>query len=328
MGGDLGPRAVFLACEKALSRFPSLELLLVGTSHGQSLLPANLRTHTRCDWLMADAEISPALKPTEVLRQRKSSMWLAVESLALGHSVACVSGGNTGALMVAGKRLLGMLPGVERPAICQRWPTRQGQTWVLDLGANIEASPLLLVQFARMGAVVSGAASPRVALLNIGTEPNKGGELLSGAAKLLGELQSLQYAGFIEPNHMLDGNVDVVVTDGFTGNIALKASEGAAVFLVEQLRAAFSATWYGKLVGQLAKPVLLKWRKKFDPARYNGASFLGLTRPLIKSHGSADSAAFFNAICVAIQQAEQGLPAKLVANLVEHVGAAEAGEPS
>lgn len=315
MGGDLGPRAVFHACEKALARFPSLELLLVGTANALSQLPSSLQAHERCSWQTAGSEIAPSLKPTEVLRRRDSSMWLAVQTLSEGKAQACVSGGNTGALMVAGKRLLGMLPGIERPAICQRWPTRQGQTWVLDLGANIDASPTLLRQFARMGAVVSASGKPRVALLNIGTEENKGGELLSGAAALLRQERKLEYVGFLEPNHLLDGSVDVVVTDGFTGNVALKASEGAAVFLVEQLRAAFSATWYGKLVGQLAKPVLLKWRKKFDPARYNGASFLGLSKPLIKSHGSADSAAFYNAIVVAIQQAEQGLPARLVASI-------------
>lgn len=311
MGGDLGPRAVFHACEKALHIHPSLELLLFGTPDAEHYFKPSLAQHPRCQWFSAETEIAPSLKPTEVLRHRSSSMWLAVQALADGRAQACVSGGNTGALMVAGKRLLGMVPGIERPAICQQWPTRRGRTWVLDLGANLEVSPALLVQFARMGAVLAGSNSPRVALLNIGTEANKGGDLLSNAAAQLAQESAITYAGYVEASHLLDGDVDVVVTDGFTGNVALKASEGAAVFLVEQLRAAFTASWYGKLVGQLAKPVLLKWRKQFDPARYNGASFLGLARPLIKSHGSADSSAFLNAIDVAVQQAQQDLPGQL-----------------
>ncbi len=313
MGGDLGPRAVFHACEKALNTFPFLEILAFGTAEAASLLPAALVQHARMRWYEAATAIDPGIKPTEVLRRQDSSLWLAVQSLSEGRADACVSGGNTGALMVAGKRLLGMLPGIERPAICQQWPTRKGRTWVLDLGANIEASPSLLVQFARMGALLAGEAKPRVALLNIGTEPNKGGDLLSQTADLLAAESAMHYTGYIEASQLLNGDVDVVVTDGFTGNIALKASEGAAVFLVEQLRAAFSATWYGKLVGQLAKPVLLKWRTQFDPARYNGASFLGLSRPLIKSHGSADGDAIFNAIAVAVAQTEHRLPELLAA---------------
>ena len=206
-----------------------------------------------------------------------------------------------------------MIEGIERPAICQRWPTRKGLTYMLDLGANIEVSPEQLLQFARMGGVLTGEACPKVAVLNIGTEDNKGGAILSKAAELIGADKQLNFVGFIEANHLLDGDVNVIVTDGFTGNIALKASEGAAVFLVEQLKNAFLGTWYGKLIGQLAKPVLLKWRTQFDPGRYNGASFLGLSKPLIKSHGGADASAIYSAIKVAVEQTESRLPELLAA---------------
>lgn len=310
MGGDLGPRAVFCACEIALAQFPQLSLRVFGTQAAQQHLGA-LPLNPRFSWQLCPSEFSADSKPTEVLRQKDSSMWCAVAALAAGQVDACVSAGNTGALMVCGKRLLGMVQGVERPAICQRWPTRRGQTLVLDLGANVEVTPAMICQFARMGSLLSGLPQARVALLNIGTEEFKGGDRIANLAAALRQDHTLNFVGFIEANHLLDGDVDVVVTDGFTGNVALKASEGAAVFLVQQLRAAFSATWYGRLIGQLAKPVLLKWRTRFDPGRYNGASFLGLGRPLIKSHGSADAEAFANALAVALAQAEQQLPAQL-----------------
>lgn len=313
MGGDLGPRAVFLACEMALLEFPFLKIIAFGTLEAESLLPPSLKNHVGFLWVLTPEAISANLKPTEILRKRQSSMWQAVQLLASGGADACVSGGNTGALMVCGKRQLGMLPGIERPAICQQWPTRTGHTWVLDLGANLDVTAPLLAQFARMGAVLAGGENPKVALLNIGIEDNKGGSRLSEAAALISQEPQMRYLGFIEANHLLDGDVDVVVTDGFAGNVALKASEGAALFLVEQLKAAFLATWYGRLIGQLAKPVLLKWRTQFDPGRYNGASFLGLSKTLIKSHGSADASAFLSAIRVAVEQTELSLPALMAA---------------
>lgn len=313
MGGDLGPHAVFSACERALQDFPFLEISAFGTAQAAAFIPLSLQNNARFDWQPAHETFSAELKPTEILRYKQSSLWLAVAHLAAEKADACVSGGSTGALMVAGKRLLGMVPGIDRPAICQRWPTRKGQTHMLDLGANLDASPELLLQFAQMGSVLSEIARPKVALLNIGTESNKGGSLLAQAAALIGQDEELAFAGFIEANHLLDGDVDIVVTDGFSGNVALKASEGAAIFLIEQLKAAFLGSWYGKLVGQLAKPVLLKWRTQFDPSRYNGATFLGLSKPLIKSHGSADAQAFYNAIRVAVEQTEHKLPALLAA---------------
>lgn len=311
MGGDLGPRAVFRACEISLAQHPHLHITLFLAPEAVPLLSDPLRGHERLHQIPDCSAFESDLKPTDILRHKNASLWRAVESVKLGQTDACVSAGNTGALMVAGKRLLGMLPGIERPAICQRWPTRKGHTLVLDLGANVDATPAQLCQFARMASVLSPAPAPSVVLLNIGLEANKGGEAIRAAAEALSREPKIHYRGFIEANQILDGDVDVVVTDGFTGNVALKASEGAALFLIEQLRAAFTSTWYGKLVGQLAKPVLLKWRTRFDPARYNGASFLGLSGQLIKSHGSADAAAFANAISVAIAQAECGFSAVL-----------------
>lgn len=306
MGGDLGPRAVFRACEISLDRFPHLHLTLFFAADALTHLPVSLNSHERVQ-LVPDCEaLDPNLKPTDILRHKNASLWRAVEAVQRQQADACVSAGNTGALMVAGKRLLGMLPGIERPAICQRWPTRKGHTLVLDLGANVEVSPAQLCQFARMACVLSPAPDPAVALLNIGLEANKGGSAIQAAADALSQAQQFRYVGFIEANQLLDGDVDVVVTDGFTGNVALKASEGAALFLVEQLKAAFTSSWYGKLVGQLAKPVLLKWRTRFDPARYNGASFLGLSGQLVKSHGAADATSFANAVSVAVEQAERG----------------------
>lgn len=314
MGGDLGPRAAFCACEIALSANPALSILLSATDTALAQLPGSLKHHSRLELLVAREAFGPELKPTEILRHKQSSLWLAVQSVAEARVAACVSAGNTGALMVAGKKLLGMLPGIERPAICQRWPTYKGHTLVLDMGANVEVTARQIGQFARMGSVMSPVAQARVALLNIGTEINKGGELIRARAEQLRQLPFINYVGFIEPDQIVSGDVEVVVTDGFTGNVALKASEGAARFLTDQLRAAFGASWYGRIVGQLAKPVLLKWRTRFDPDRYNGASFLGLAGQLVKSHGSADAKAFAHAIAVAAEQADSGLAAALAAH--------------
>ena len=179
MGGDLGPHAVFSACERALQDFPFLEISAFGTAQAAAFIPLSLQNNARFDWQPAHETFSAELKPTEILRYKQSSLWLAVAHLAAEKADACVSGGSTGALMVAGKRLLGMVPGIDRPAICQRWPTRKGQTHMLDLGANLDASPELLLQFAQMGSVLSEIARPKVALLNIGTESNKGGSLLA-----------------------------------------------------------------------------------------------------------------------------------------------------
>ena len=314
MGGDLGPRAVFHACEIALHQFPSLEIHLFATADALASLSSALQMQARLIAHTTPSAFAPEQKPTDVLRQKDTSLWLSVAALASGSVQGCVSGGSTGALMVAGKRQLGMLPGIERPAICQRWPTRRGHTLVLDLGANVDVSPEQICQFARMASVLSPATNARVALLNIGSEPNKGGDVIRARAEALAAEPHIHFAGFVEANQLLDGDVDVVVTDGFVGNVALKASEGAAVFLIEQLRAAFTSSWYGKLVGQLAKPVLLKWRTRFDPGRYNGASFLGLGGQLVKSHGSANAEAFANAIAVAVDQVEQGLATRLASH--------------
>lgn len=315
MGGDLGPRAAFPACEMALQKNTSLVLVLFASAQALAEIPLALKNHSRVELHSCASVLASDSDPISVLRAKDSSLWLAVAALASGEVDACVSGGNTGAMMVCGKRQLGMVADLQRPAICQQLPTRKGATYMLDLGANLGSSAEMLVQFACMGAALFTASKPRVALLNIGTEANKGGELLAHTAELLQQVTELDYVGFIEADHILDGDVELVVTDGFAGNVALKASEGAARFLVAKLRAAFEQSWYGRLIGQLAKPVLLKWRTQFDPARYNGASFLGLQKPLIKSHGGADASAFYHAIAVAIGQVEQQLPQLIAARL-------------
>jgi glycerol-3-phosphate acyltransferase PlsX len=249
------------------------------------------------------------------LRKKKdSSMRVAIDLVKAGTANACVSAGNTGALMATARFVLKTVEGIDRPAIISRIRSRNGHTQMLDLGANSHCTAEQLFQFAVMGSVVAsdmhGIANPRVGVLNIGEEESKGDSVVQDAAKLI-TASTLNYVGFVEGNDIFSGEVDVVVTDGFTGNVALKSMEGLANMLVSALKTEYTRNPL-RYIGALASwPVLRSLRREFDPRTYNGASMVGLTGVVIKSHGSADVMSFGNAIRVALIEAQKGVPTQI-----------------
>jgi phosphate acyltransferase len=314
MSGDLGPRVVISAAKKFTSLNADVNLLLVGDSvQLLSLAPDLAKTHPAIKILPSSDVVTMSDAPLKVLRHKKqSSMWLALSAVRDGSADACVSAGNTGALLAMARHLLGACAGIDRPAICKSMPVSKGRTYLLDLGANIDCTAQQLHQFALMGSVLAGHSTselPRVALLNIGVEEIKGTSVLKEAALLIGADPQINYVGFIEANKIFTGAVDVIVCDGFHGNIALKASEGVAVFIADKIKAALSASWITKLITLLALPIIRRLQLELDPAHYNGASFLGLTKTLVKSHGNANEKAFLRALIVAREQALQQIPA-------------------
>jgi len=324
MGGDFGPRVTVPAALSLVDTDPLVSILLVGDiSLIKQFLPETYSS--RITLLHAPDSVSMSDKPSRVLKhKRQSSLWLAIESVKDGEADACVSAGNTGALMAAGRFLLKTFPGVDRPAICKPVPTQGNNKngaselthcFVLDLGANINCNAQQLLQFALMGvelaSVVDGNTMPRVGLLNIGEEDIKGVETIKLAAELLKEHSRINYIGYVEGDGIYRGVADVLVCDGFIGNIALKSSEGAARLMAKQLELTFKSSVFARVIGQIARPLLLKWRNRFDPGRYNGASFLGLQGTLVKSHGSANKAAFETALVMAKEQGLKQLPQKI-----------------
>ena len=324
MGGDFGPCVTVPAALSLVDTDPLVSILLVGdTSLIEQFLPAAYSS--RISLLHTSDSVSMSDKPSKVLRhKRQSSLWLAIEHVKDGKVDACVSAGNTGALMAAGRFLLKTFPGVDRPAICKPVPTLRSKEggkpelthcFVLDLGANVNCSAQQLLQFALMGSelasVVDGNFAPRVGLLNIGEEDIKGSETIKQAAKLLSAHSQINYVGYVEGDGIYSDAADVLVCDGFIGNIALKSSEGAARLMAKQLEQTFKSSVFARIIGQIARPLLLKWRNQFDPGRYNGASFLGLQGTLVKSHGNADKTAFENALKMAKDQGLKQLPEKI-----------------
>jgi phosphate acyltransferase len=313
MGGDHAPQVVVAGADLARERNPELHFLMFGDEQrladlirGRSQLAARTTIeHT------AEA-VEPDARPSHVLRQgRSTSMRLAIDAVKDGRASAAVSAGNTGALMALAKFILKTLPGIERPAIASLMPTRRSETVVLDLGANTECDADNLVQFAVMGEVfaraVLGIPQPTVGLLNIGTEDGKGNDTLrDAAATLRSSPLAIEFRGFVEGTDLTSGKVDVVVTDGFTGNVALKAAEGAVGLYAQFLREAFKSSMLSKLGYLLAKPALQLLRQRLDPRRYNGAMFLGLNGIVVKSHGGTDALGFANAIGVAADLVGQG----------------------
>jgi glycerol-3-phosphate acyltransferase PlsX len=254
-------------------------------------------------------------RPQDALRKKKdSSMRVAIDLVKTGEADACVSAGNTGALMATARFVLKTIPGIDRPAILARIPSKTGHTHMLDLGANADSTPEHLLQFAVMGAVVAadmhGIERPRVGLLNIGEEEVKGNEIVREAAALLGG-STLNYVGFVEGNDIFTGDVDVVVTDGFTGNIALKTMEGVASMLVGALRTEYTRNPLRRLGALASWPALQAIRQRFDTRTLNGASMVGLNGVVIKSHGGADEVAFANAIRVGLIEARKGVPTEI-----------------
>ncbi|KAE9653150.1 phosphate acyltransferase PlsX [Pseudomonas fluorescens] len=317
MGGDFGPRSIVQACIASLIATPSLHLTLVGQP---SLLEELIASHPVVD--RARLTITPASetismddKPATALRGKPdSSMRVALELLRDGKVQACVSAGNTGALMALSRHVLKTLPGIDRPAMVAAIPTQKGYCQLLDLGANVDCSAEHLFQFAVMGSVAAealGVARPRVALLNIGTEDIKGNQQVKLAATLLQGARGLNYIGFVEGDGLYRGEADVVVCDGFVGNILLKSSEGLATMIATRIETLFKRNLASRLVGALALPLMRRLQADLAPARHNGASFLGLQGIVVKSHGSAGVEGFQSAIARALIEIQENLPQRL-----------------
>ncbi len=317
MGGDHGPPVIVPAVLQILSQHPGLNLILVGD---QDVLTQALKTYhgldnSRLTIQHATQRVEMDEPPAQALRFKKdSSMRVAINLVKEGKAEACVSAGNTGALMATARFVLKTLPGIDRPAIVSTFPTVSGKKNVrmLDLGANVDSSAENLFQFAIMGSTLASAVDnidkPKVCLLNIGEEDIKGNEQVKETAQLLAASPYLNYTGYIEANHIYSGNVDVVVCDGFVGNVALKASEGVAIFIAKIIKQEFKRNWLTKIVGLLALPIMKSVVKHIDPDRYNGATLVGLRGIVIKSHGGANVSAFANAIKEALVQIDKKIP--------------------
>jgi phosphate acyltransferase len=317
MSGDSGAPECVPGALRALEADSELELILVGDPRiiEPLLAEAGDGVRTRARVHPAATVVGMSEHPREAIRRRKdSSMRLAIDLVKEGRAQGMVSAGNTGALTAMAHFVLKTVGPVERAPIMSAVPARNGHTHMLDLGANTKASALQLAQFATMGSIVARdvfeIATPRVGLLNIGEEESKGHELVQEAHELI-RASNVNYLGFVEGNNIFDGSVDVVVTDGFTGNVALKAMEGLARLIVEQMRAEFTRDGLSKLSGLLAGPVLRRVGAGLDPRRYNGACMVGLTGVVVKSHGSADRVAFAQAVATAAAAMRRGLPAAI-----------------
>lgn len=316
MGGDAGPKVVIGGAAIALERRPDLRFLIYGRQ--ESVEPA-LSAHPGLRAVSAfhhcDVTVEMDDKPSQALRKGrwKSSMWRAVQAVRDGEAQAAVSAGNTGALMAMAKFCLKPLPGIERPAIAAIWPTLRGESIVLDVGATIGADQRLLVDFAVMGAAMArsvfGLERPTVGLLNIGVEEIKGVEEVREAGRILREMNhpGFQYHGFVEGDDLGKGTVDVAVTEGFAGNIALKTAEGTARQIAEYLRSAMGRTWAARLGYVFARSAFQLLREKMDPRKVNGGVFLGLNGMVIKSHGGTDAEGFASAIELAREMARNDL---------------------
>jgi glycerol-3-phosphate acyltransferase PlsX len=317
MSGDHGPGVVVPAAARALQEHHALKLILVGDQQvlGEELARNGLALGDRLSIKHASQVVAMDEPPSQALRGKKdSSMRVAIDLVKEGTARACVSAGNTGALMATARFVLKTLPGIDRPAIITALPTIRGHSHVLDLGANVDSSAEVLYQFAVMGSVLASAVdnnpSPTVGLLNIGEEEIKGNEQVKEAAKLLAS-GGLNYVGFVEGDDINKGTVDVVVADGFIGNVALKSIEGVAKMISHIMKEEFKRNIFTKLAALLVLPVLNAVRRRIDPRTYNGASLVGLRGIVIKSHGSADAFSFSRAINEALLETEKNVPERI-----------------
>jgi glycerol-3-phosphate acyltransferase PlsX len=321
MGGDKAPHIVVQGANIARSRYPEADFLMVGDEAAiQPLLSKLPRLRKVCDIVHTTSVVTADDKPSLALRAgRDSSMRLAINAVCDGRAAGVVSAGNTGALMAMAKFVLKTLPGIDRPAIASYFPTLRGETVMLDLGANLQCDAQNLVQFAVMGNVFSRTVfaieAPTYALLNVGSEELKGHEALQQASAILrGDSLPGHFHGFVEGDDIAKGTVDVVVTDGFTGNVALKTAEGAAKLYTEALKRTFKSSFTARIGYVLASRAIKKFRRKVDPRRYNGAIFLGLNGITVKSHGGTDAFGFANAIGVAVDMAKHQFIEKMRAD--------------
>lgn len=317
MGGDFGPRCIVPASIACLAEFPSLHLVLVGQAPVLEELIARESGVDRRRLSVEHAAEVVAMdeRPSQALRSKPdSSMRVALDLVRAGRAHACVSAGNTGALMALSRYVLKTLPGIDRPAMMTAIPTARGHCHLLDLGANVDCSAEHLYQFAVMGSVAAealGLRSPRVALLNVGTEDIKGNQQVKLAASLLQQANGLNYIGYIEGDALYRGEADVVVCDGFVGNILLKSSEGLVAMIAARIESLFTESLGSRLVGALALPLLSRLKGDLAPSRHNGASFLGLQGIVVKSHGSAGADGFQSAIRRAVIEVRENLPQRL-----------------
>lgn len=321
MGGDSAPRVIVDGAEMACERFPEVDFLMYGREDEVGpLLDRSERLKAVSTLIHTDDVVRSGDKPSVALRAgRKSSMRLAINAVQDGNASGVVSAGNTGALMAMAKFVLKTLPGVDRPAIASFFPTLRGESVMLDLGANLNCDANNIVDFAVMGNVfarcVLGVLQPSYGLLNVGSEDIKGHEYLQDASAILRSANLPgEFVGFVEGDDIAKGSVDVIVTDGFTGNIALKTAEGTAKLINEYVRQTFKSSLFAGIGYVLARSAMRKLRKRVDPRVYNGAIFLGLNGIAVKSHGGTDALGFANAIGVAIDMANHGVIEKIQAD--------------
>ena len=325
MGGDHGVQVVVPAALQVLNELEGLRLILVGDEEKIRLeLSIHKASMDRIEIQHASQQVEMDELPSQALRGKKdSSMRIAINLVKEGKANACVSAGNTGALMATARYVLKTLPGIDRPAIISALPTIKGHTHVLDLGANVDSSADNLFEFAVMGSVLTNAIdnieSPSIGLLNIGEEEIKGNERIKEAARILTN-SPLNYVGFVEGDAIFGGDVDVVVCDGFIGNIALKSSEGVAKMITHYMKQEFNRNVVTRLLGLMALPVLKAFKSRIDPRNYNGASFVGLQGIVIKSHGGADVVAYKTAIKEAVLEVKKNVPEMIIHQLDDLLG--------
>jgi phosphate acyltransferase len=307
MGGDHAPKEIVLGAMKAIQQYPQLHITLVGD---EAKISSTLTNRERIEVLHTEEVILGTDEPVRAVRRKKNaSMVLAAQLVADGKADACISAGNTGALMAAGLFVVGRIEGIERPALTPTLPTIGGEGFLLlDVGANVDAKPEHLLQYAIMGSIYSekvrGIQNPRVGLLNIGTEEKKGNDLTKQTFELL-KTAPINFIGNVEARDLLEGVADVVVTDGFTGNMVLKTIEGTALSIFKMLKQALNSSLKSKLAAAVLKPDLYKLKNKMDYSEYGGAGLFGLKAPVIKAHGSSDAQAVFSAIKQAILMVDQ-----------------------
>ncbi|MBN9555631.1 MAG: phosphate acyltransferase PlsX [Alphaproteobacteria bacterium] len=329
MGGDAGPGIVITALMRSVQRHPDVRFLLAGDEAVLNpLLAKHARLKDRVEVRHAPDRVAMEDKPSHVLRRgRETSMWRAIEIVKNRQAEVAVSAGNTGALMAISMYQLGVIEGISRPAIASIWPTLRGQTVVLDCGANVTATAEQLVDFAVMGEAfahaILGLDKPSVGLLNVGTEEQKGNDGVKGAAEILRAATAadfpMAFHGFIEGNDIAEGTVDVVVTDGFTGNIALKTAEGTAKLVGQFLRRSLKRSLLGQIGAFIASGALNTLRRRLDPRAANGGIFLGLGGVVVKSHGGTDAIGFASALDMAIAMARADINSRITRDRA-HVG--------
>jgi len=334
MGGDNAPRSVVRGANIARKRFPNVDFLIVGDEARLAPMLKRLAKLRRVSTIVhAPDRVGADDKPAQALRAgRNSSMRIAIDQVRGGKAQGIVSAGNTGALMAMAKVVLRTLPGIDRPAMASFFPTMKGESVMLDLGANIECSAENLVQFAVMGEhfarMVLGSLKPTVGLLNVGSEEQKGHEELRQAAAMLREgRHPIEFHGFIEGDDIAKGTVDVVVADGFSGNVAIKSAEGTARLVSDFLRHTFRSSILAMIGYIFARHALRKLRARLDPRRYNGAVFLGVNGIVVKGHGSSDALGFATAIGVAVDMVQYGFIASMKREFEKLAATAGAGPP-